>query len=58
MNIDFKDLLILIIAYFTTGVITSVIGLYLNYFAQLHLKKLQIRRMAKAAPEVEDNREK
>lgn len=52
MNITLLDLIILIVVYFAAGIIASTIGLYVNYFTQLNIKKLQLAYINKTAPEI------
>ena len=44
--------------YFLGGLIANVLGMYLQFYVSIHLKKLQMKELIKNAPEVEDMRVK
>mgnify|MGYP000905585873 FL=1 len=54
--ITLKDIQLAIAFYFLCGLLASVIGAYLSYYTQINIQKAQMKRLAKEAPEVEDNR--
>lgn len=56
--ITLLDIIIAIALYYVIGTITSLGGMYIQYYAQRHIQKIQLKALAKNAPEVEDNRKK
>ena len=54
--ITLKDIQLAIAFYFLCGLLASVIGAYLSYYTQIDIQKAQMKRLAKEAPKVEDNR--
>lgn len=58
MNITALDLILVVASYFAFSLIATTIGMYLQYYLGMHIKKLQIAYLNKNAPEVEDERGK
>ncbi len=52
------DILTAISFYLIGGLIANVLGMYLQFYVSIHLKKLQMKELTKNAPEVEDTRVK